>query len=124
MDVSNQDGRTRRRRHSAEFKAEVIQACLQPGVSTAAVALHYRLNANMVRAWVTAQAGTAHPRPAREATSLPVGEFVPVQMAPAREPATMADIVIEVRRGASTVTIRWPRAAAADCACWLNGWLR
>lgn len=29
----------RRRRHSPEFKARVIAACLQPGVSVAAVAL-------------------------------------------------------------------------------------
>jgi len=49
MEENNQDGRTHRRRHSAEFKAEAIKACLQPGVSTAAVALHYRLNANMLR---------------------------------------------------------------------------
>lgn len=38
----------RRRRHSAEFKAQVIQACKQPGVSIAATALRYQLNANQV----------------------------------------------------------------------------
>ena len=32
-------GRRRRRRHSAEFKASVIEECLRPGVSIAAVAL-------------------------------------------------------------------------------------
>ena len=32
-------GRRRRRRHSAEFKAAVIEECLRPGVSIAAVAL-------------------------------------------------------------------------------------
>ena len=41
-----------RRRHSPEFRASVIQACLQPGVSMAAVALANGLNANMVRKWV------------------------------------------------------------------------
>ncbi|MEN3291567.1 MAG: transposase [Burkholderiales bacterium] len=44
----------RRRRHSAEFKQKVIQTCMQPGVSIAAVALHYRLNANLVRRRVAA----------------------------------------------------------------------
>ena len=41
-------GRTRRR-HDAEFKAQVIAACLQPGVSLAAIALANGLNANMLR---------------------------------------------------------------------------
>ena len=41
-----------RRRHLPEFRASVIQACLQPGVSIAAVALANGLNANLVRKWV------------------------------------------------------------------------
>jgi len=36
------------RRHSEEFKQQVIEACLQPGVSVAAIAL----NANYLRRWV------------------------------------------------------------------------
>lgn len=124
MEENNQDGRTRRRRHSAEFKAEAIKACLQPGVSTAAVALHYRLNANMLRTWVTAHQGGSASKQARESTSKPAGEFIPLQLSSEHEPVAMPDIVIEVRRGASTITIRWPHAVAADCAGWLNGWLR
>jgi transposase-like protein len=38
-------GRRRRRRHSAEFKAAVIQECMTPGVSIAALALAHSLNA-------------------------------------------------------------------------------
>ncbi|MFN4116079.1 MAG: transposase, partial [Inhella sp.] len=45
-------GRRRRRRHTAEFKAAVIEECLKPGVSIAAVALAHSLNANMLRKWV------------------------------------------------------------------------
>jgi hypothetical protein len=44
--------RRRRRRHSAGFKAEAVAACLQPGVSIAAVALSRGLNANLLRRWV------------------------------------------------------------------------
>ncbi|MBV8646306.1 transposase, partial [Paludibacterium sp.] len=29
----------RRRRYSAEFKSDIVAACLQPGVSTTAIAL-------------------------------------------------------------------------------------
>jgi transposase len=124
MKEINQDGRTRRRRHSAEFKAEAIKACLQPGVSTASVALQYRLNANMLRAWVTAYEGRSMPKPARELTSMPAAEFIPLRITSQPEVAALPDIVIEIRRDASTITIRWPHAAATDCAGWLNGWLR
>ena len=44
--------RRRRRRHSAEFKAEAVAACCQPGVSIAAVALSRSVNANLLRRWV------------------------------------------------------------------------
>ncbi len=44
--------RRTRRTHETEFKAQVIEACLQPGVSVAAVALANGLNANHLRRWV------------------------------------------------------------------------
>ncbi|EAP0894725.1 IS66 family insertion sequence hypothetical protein, partial [Salmonella enterica] len=41
------------------------------------------------------------------------------------EPTTaVPDIQIEVRRGATTISLRWPGSAAAQCAQWLQGWLR
>ena len=44
-----------RRRHSAEFKAEVLAACEQPDASVSAVALAlalaHGLNTNLVRKW-------------------------------------------------------------------------
>ena len=46
------DGRQRRRRHSDEFKSQVVAECSRPGVSIAAVALHHGLNANLLRRWV------------------------------------------------------------------------
>ena len=46
--------RRRTRRHSPDFKARVIAACLEPGVSLAAVALANGLNANFLRTWVKA----------------------------------------------------------------------
>ncbi len=116
---------TRRRRHCAEFKAQAIQACMQPGVSIAAVALHYRLNANLLRRWVAAQEERDAAVPAREEMILPSAGFVPLQLDSAQAAGGSQDnIVIEVRRGAATVTVRWPRLAAAECANWLTDWLR
>jgi transposase len=112
----------RRRRHSAEFKAEVVSACMRPGVSTAAVALHYRINANLLRRWVTAR--EAKDGVARSASaSTHVTEFVPVPLIASTQ-APAQEIVVELRRGATAVTMRWPVSAAHDCAQWLQGWLR
>ena len=52
--LSQQAGtRQRRRRHSDEFKADLVAACTQPGISIAAVAMANGVNANLLRRWVT-----------------------------------------------------------------------
>src|ERR1700688_3750718 len=115
---------TRRRRHSAAFKAQAVKACMQPGISIAAVALHYRLNANLLRRWVATQEELDEAAEVRKAMTVAPAQFVPLQWPAPDAPVAMQDIVIEVRRGAATVTVRWPCSAGADCAIWLQGWLR
>ncbi|AIP19263.1 transposase [Burkholderia pseudomallei] len=115
---------TRRRRHSKEFKEKVIRAAMQPNVSIAAVALHYRLNANMLRSWVAAQEERDAAEAARQSMSIVEAEFVPLQLETPNVTPGSTEIQIEVRRGATTVTVRWPLSAASDCALWLQGWLR
>ena len=44
---------------------------------------------------------------------------MPRTSAPASEP-----IRLELRRGASTVSLQWPASAAAECGAWLREWLR
>ena len=123
----HQVGRQRRRRHSAEFKAEVIAACQQPGVSIAAVALAHGLNANLLRHWIIKHERAAT-TPAQVATSSNTAstdvkhDFVPVTVAPERNRDD--NIRVELRRGATTVTVVWPMSAAADCAAWLRELLR
>ena len=65
MDTYGMDlmGRRRRRRHSAQFKEAVIQECMRPGVSMAAVALAHSLNANMLRKWVIDAEHALPPKP-------------------------------------------------------------
>jgi len=114
-------GRRRRRRHSAEFRAEAVRACQQPGVSVAAIALARGLNANLLRRWVLrAERGTLLVPSRSTAPSVAVensGGFLPVRIASS---ATEAAIRIEVRRGSSTVKIEWPAAAAGECALLLR----
>jgi len=42
-----------RKHYDPEAKRELIAACLKPGVSVAAMALRYGLNANLLRTWIT-----------------------------------------------------------------------
>ena len=115
----------RRRRHSKEFKAEVMRAAMQPHVSVAAVALHYGLNANLVRSWITRQAKREGGKQTSHSTDVSPAEFVPLQLATVPTAAAApGSIEVEVRRGATTITIRWPLSAASDCGTWLQGWLR
>jgi transposase len=117
-------GRRRRRRHSSEFKAAVIQECMHPGVSIAAVALGHGLNANMLRKWVIDAEHTLAPKPkAAPEQDVPIASptFVPLAL-PA--PAVPGDIRIELQRSGTTVTLIWPAGAARDCAAWLRDWLR
>lgn len=118
-------GRRRRRRHSAEFKASVIEECLRPGVSIAAVALHGP-NANMLRKWVIdGEHRLSVPTPAvpaePEVPLKPLPTFVPLAL-PA--PVVEGEIRVELQRAGTTVKIVWPASAARDCAAWLRDWLR
>lgn len=119
------DGRRRRRLHSDEFKASAVAACMQPGMSMAAVAMAHGINANLLRRWVKA----VEVRPSDEAVQrlavptlgAPPAAFVPMQM-PTN--ATAADIRIELRRGATSVSLTWPAGAATECAAWMRELLR
>ena len=123
------DGRRRRRVHSDEFKANAVAACHQVGVSIAAVAMSNGINANLLRRWVQASESA---QGCKHANALPVVAkapatnaamaFVPMQL-PAPAP-TAGEIRIEVRRGAMTLTVAWPAAAATECSAWMRELLR
>ncbi|QUN32974.1 transposase (plasmid) [Cupriavidus sp. KK10] len=117
-------GRRRRRRYSREFKAQVVAACQGPGVSIAAIALHHKLNANLLRRWVDQAEGNV--------PALIVGSEVAVQRAamPAFVPVPLesrnvrsTEIRVEVRRADQSITVSWPTSEAAQCVAWLREWL-
>ena len=122
-------GRRRRRTHSAEFKAKVVSACRQPGVSIAEVALANGLNANLLRRWVVTEEqmqpvepmATAHAAPPR--STVENRTFIPIPLERSAA-ATSQEIAIELRRGATVVKVGWPLAAATECAGWLRELLR
>lgn len=110
----------RRRVHSAQFKAQVVRACM-PGVSVAAVALAHGLNANLVRRWLRGCEAASTGALALKTAQLPAPAFVPVQLE-SPNPAA-ADIRLELRRGAARVVVSWPAQEAAACGRWLHEWL-
>lgn len=108
------------RRHSAEFKARVIELACQPGVSTAAVALANGLNANMLRRWVR-EADGCIPSSAHKDVAVAVPAFVQLPMpqdvppAPVQAPSCIS---VEIRRGSTTVQAELPLDARS--AAWLR----
>ena len=120
------DERRRRRLHSDEFKANAVASCV-PGMSMAAVAMANGINANLLRRWVheaeARQDGKRTPALAspKGAVRGATAGFVPVDL-PAQSAA--ADIRIELRRGATSISVSWPTDAATACATWMRELLR
>lgn len=79
------------------------------------VALSHGINANVVHRW-RRLSGT-------QAVAAPMPTFVPVAL-PTASGALAADIRIELRRGATTMSVSWPLAATSECAAWMRELLR
>ena len=123
-----------RRRHSEQFKAQVLAACAEPGASISAVALSLGVNANLVHQWRRGRGFKANQAVASGPASKPAAQFVALSLpaptptptpTPASSPAptTAASseaIRVELKRGALGVNVIWPISAAADCAGWLR----
>ncbi|MDZ7652437.1 MAG: transposase [Burkholderiaceae bacterium] len=125
--MNTSEGGRKRRRHSAEFKAKVVSASRQPGVSMAAVALAHGLNANLLRRWVV-EAGHSPQRALpgasptlTDTTTLPAFVALPLPTPSSASPVAPADpIRIELTRGTTAIRVQWPLSAAAQCAAWLR----
>jgi transposase len=111
-----------RRRHGKALKAQVLAECSKPDASVAAVALAHGLNANLVHKWRRGAECTSA-TPAAPVADSDAAVFVPLQLPPPAH-ATLRDIRIELRRGATSVTVNWPADAAAECAVWMRELLR
>lgn len=118
----------RRRKHSDEFKAQVVAACSHPGVSIAAVSMAHGVNANLARRWIIdikepgrelAARQRATPEAAVSNSAPP--PFVAMPMPPDR---ASPEIRVELRRGTTAISVTWPVAAAAECAAWMRELLR
>jgi transposase-like protein len=74
--------------YSKPFKAQVVQECLQPGVSMASVVLRHGINAVLVRKWIPAYGD-------HQAPTLP--DFVQMKLAPVVVPESLGVAWITTR---------------------------
>ena len=108
--------RRTRRRHDPEFKAQVIETCLQPGVSVAGVALANGINANHLRRWVKEHreqiAGSVVKRALVVSRHVKPTTLVPVRI---ETPVTResGEIRIDLRRGGAALQMAWPATHTA-----------
>lgn len=100
----------KRRRYSKAFKARILVACDQPGVSVASVALANGLNANLIHKWrrLAKAKSLNQPEPA---------DFLPIPMAASgNNLSSDTTVMLEVDH----IKIHWP-IEHIDRAI---GWLR
>ncbi|MFY7942920.1 MAG: IS66-like element accessory protein TnpA [Burkholderiaceae bacterium] len=124
------DKNLKRRKYSAELKAQVVNECEAPGASVARVAMARGINANVVYSWrqvarTKRSAGAAlTPTPA-QFVPVVISSTVPI-VAPASQavapltpsPLTQPHIEVELRRGTTTLKLLWPATACAQLSAW------
>src|SRR5436190_11928915 len=94
-----------RKRYSRELKVQILAECEAPGASVAKVALSHGINANIVHGW------RKHSRKGGVPAAMVWQEFVPVTVAPTvSTPSDERSIEVELRRGAVTIKLMWPRS--------------
>ena len=81
------------------------------------------LNANLVRKWRHKTTGDSVPG-ALARVDKSSGEFVALSVPPQVAAMAPTDIRIELRRGATAMSIHWPLQGGGACAAWLREWLR
>lgn len=111
----NEAKKKTRRRYDAELKQQILTQCAEPGESVASIALLHGINANVVHKWRREAVGAL---PALQAPA-----FVPVPLPPAAC-APAPHIGIELRRGATSVSVTWPLAADEQCGVWMRELLK
>jgi len=114
-----------RRTHSAQFKAQVLAACRQPGASVSAVAMAHKLNVNVVRKWLAG-------RGMKRCTSAALHEFAvasePMQFVPVSVPGSVlpcaslasSEIRLDLDLGSLQLKLNCARSASASVAALLH----
>ena len=103
-----------RRKHSPEFKEQVVAASYAPDTSVARVAQQFKINANLVHKWRRQFEAKAAGRD----DFIKVAPRIPVKAMDASCPDTT--LKVELSSPLGPVTIHWPMSGLADLASWLK----
>ncbi len=103
-----------RRRHSRQFKQQVVTASFVPGASIAGVAREFEINANLVHNW-RKQLGQAAPE------NTDFIRVAPLSMGSDKGVTAVAETLrVEIASALGTVTLHWPMARLDHLAAWLK----
>ena len=102
-DIARYTARRTHRTYTPAFKAELVAACLQPGTSIAALASSHGMNANVLHRWLTEHAHTGRHQPSTPSPAMP--EFIPLRLPNATAEAAPAELKVELRKGALSMTV-------------------
>ena len=112
----------RRGRYTDEFKAQIIAACRQPGVSTSAVALANGINANLVRRWIV-QSDDSSTEPKSSLNASSTEGFVQIaSRAVCRDPVVASEpcLRLEIRKSDLAISLSLPLSQHSECAALLK----
>jgi transposase len=118
------------RTYTAQFKAELVAACGQPGVSIAALAGQHAMNANVLHRWLKEHHRSGrhqlavHSAATAPAAASPLAAFIPLQLPAAAPQPEAREIKVELRKGALSMVVTWPVSAAAELASWTGAVLK
>ena len=114
----------KRGRYTDAFKAQLVAACNEPGVSTAAIALANGLNANLLRRWVSehrqAQGAGAVATDASQGFVPLTPPLRPAQWACNGKPSSDDRMHLHFNRGDLQVNLSIPAHQHAQCAALLK----
>ena len=106
-------GRDGRCRYDPEAKRELVEACLQPGVSVARMALEHGINANLLRKWIGLYHEVGHSDPNRSLALTAFASVLSLGAAQSAKPALNVTLPNGIR-------LELPSVALSDLSLILN----
>ncbi|NMM12425.1 MAG: transposase [Rhodoferax sp.] len=129
-DIATYSTRRTHRTYTREFKAELVAACQQPGVSIAGLASSHAMNANVLHRWLKEhERSGCHQLIGPAPSGAPVATsqspaFIPLKLPAVMHEPRLPELKVELRKGALSMIVTWPVSAVAEFAQWATAILK
>lgn len=128
-DIAGYSTRRTHRTYTPEFKAELVAACQQPGISIAALASSHAMNANVLHRWIKEHERSGRhqlvgPDPSAPAVASSAPAFIPLKLSPVIHESKVSELPeitefkVELRKGPLSMIVTWPLSAVDDFTQW------